>query len=90
MLDDSAVPPQRNKDLIELERFAGRFVPICYAFCAVIVVALITAFAATAELLNNAIIHARERGAANYNGNAALTIRVFEQSIEFVDTPANG
>ena len=41
------------------------------------------------ELLNNTIVHARERGAANYNGNAAMAIRVFETSIDFVDKPAN-
>ena len=58
-------------------------------FCGLIVVALITAFAATAELLNNAVTHARVRGASGYDGSAELVVRVFERSIEYVDTPAN-
>ena len=43
--NDPSVPPARDEELVELERFASRFVPIGYAFCGVIVVAIITAFA---------------------------------------------
>lgn len=46
-----AVPLQRGIDFVNLERFAGRLVPVLYVSCVGIVVALFVAFAATAELL---------------------------------------
>ena len=77
----------RNIKLIELERFAGRFVPIGYAFCALMAIALIAAFASFAELVGRSVNAWNKRGGP-IDARSAMVVHACDQSVVFLSDPS--